>query len=174
MESINERIKRLRLEHGWTQTDLAQKLGYVDKSSITKLEKGQGDLTQTKLKQLSEVFNVSISYLLDGEETSLYMEFEKMSDEDKKTFLDRVEGYMANFFVKPITNNEYPITMEVTRDEQKLIKELREHRELNPRELEIMFNKILKHKVKNDTLSNPIDTDEIMHYEIRVKQFLGE
>lgn len=173
METLHKRIKRLRLEHGWTQSQLASMLGYVDKSSIAKLEKGQGDLTQTKIVQLSQIFGVTVNYLLDGDETSLSAEFEKMSDQRKREFLNRVEDYMTELTVKK-PNEKYPIMMCVTKDEQKLIKELREHREINPKELETMFNKILKHKVDNDTLSNPIDTDEIMHYEIRVKQFLGE
>lgn len=64
--------------------------------------------------------------------------------------------------------------LNLNEQEYKLIMELREHRELNEEQLTKMFNKIIKHKVENKTISNPIDTNETLHYEIRVKQFLKD
>lgn len=91
---IYERIKQLRLEKGWTQTDLALRTGYSDKSSIAKLEKGIGDLTASKVSQFAKAFGVSSAYLIDGKEEDLFAEFTEMDDEQQKEFLKRVITYM--------------------------------------------------------------------------------
>ena len=44
MLQIYSNIKTRRKQLGYTQTELAKKLGYADKSMIAKIEKGQVDL----------------------------------------------------------------------------------------------------------------------------------
>lgn len=61
-------IKNERIKHGWTQTDLAQKIGYSDKSMIAKIEAGKIDLSQTKIRDFANVFNCTESYLMGWEE----------------------------------------------------------------------------------------------------------
>ena len=48
METMYERIKRLRKAIDMTQTELASLMGYSDKSMIAKIEAGKVDLTQSK------------------------------------------------------------------------------------------------------------------------------
>ena len=60
----NEIIRQLRESRGMTQEALAARLGYTDRSSIAKIETGKVDLSQTKLEQLMEIFNVPIHTLL--------------------------------------------------------------------------------------------------------------
>jgi repressor LexA len=60
-----EIIRALREKQGMSQETLAQRLGYRDRSSIAKIETGKVDLSQTKLEQLSRIFNVSL-YQLTG------------------------------------------------------------------------------------------------------------
>lgn len=67
--TIGENIARRREQLGMTQEDLAEKMGYKHKSSISKIEKGINDISQTKLKQFAEVLHTSVDYLLDGEKT---------------------------------------------------------------------------------------------------------
>lgn len=49
MLSLYQNIKKLREEKGLSQEALAKLIGYTDRSSITKIEKGQVDLQQSKI-----------------------------------------------------------------------------------------------------------------------------
>lgn len=70
MLRLYENIKALRLERNWTQDELARRAGYTDRSSIAKIEKGQVDLTQSKILTFANVFNVAPGDLMgdDGVE----------------------------------------------------------------------------------------------------------
>lgn len=62
--NIKERRNKLNL----TQTELANKLGYADKSMIAKIEKGQIDLPQSKIFAFAKALETTPSALmgLDG------------------------------------------------------------------------------------------------------------
>lgn len=62
--TTGERIKTLRKAAKMSQTELAKKVGLKDKSSISKIEKGQGDLPESKIKQFSAALGVTPSELL--------------------------------------------------------------------------------------------------------------
>lgn len=64
---IGEMIKKRREELGWTQQELADKMGYTSKSTITRIEKGYNDVSQTNITKFAEVLSVSISYLMEWE-----------------------------------------------------------------------------------------------------------
>lgn len=70
METMYDRIKKLRISYGWTQEQLAKKVGYADKTAIAKIESGKVDLPQSKIVAFSKALNATYSYLLDGEENS--------------------------------------------------------------------------------------------------------
>ena len=72
MLKLYENIKRLRLEKGMTQDELARLAGYTDRSSIAKIERGVVDLSQSKIKQFADIFGVTPSSLMGwvDEETS--------------------------------------------------------------------------------------------------------
>ena len=57
-------IRALRENQGLSQEALAARLGYKDRSSISKIETGKVDLSQSKLEQMSAVFGVPVSHLL--------------------------------------------------------------------------------------------------------------
>lgn len=59
MLDLYKNIKMCRLSRGWSQTDLANKVGYSDKSMISKIEKGAVDLSQSQIIRFAEVFSVS-------------------------------------------------------------------------------------------------------------------
>lgn len=54
-ELIGLKIKTLRQQHHLSQTELALKTGYKDKTAISKIEKGLVDLPQSKLLLFSRV-----------------------------------------------------------------------------------------------------------------------
>ena len=64
MLKLYENIKAKRLEAGMTQSELAQKIGYSDKSMIAKIEKGSVDLTLSKIIAFASIFNVSPEELM--------------------------------------------------------------------------------------------------------------
>lgn len=61
---MGQRIKALRLEKGWSQTELGNRLG-VQKSVVAKYEKGLvANMKRDKIEALSKIFNVRPSYLM--------------------------------------------------------------------------------------------------------------
>ena len=63
--SIGKMIKKRREELGWTQQDLADKMGYTSKSTITRIEKGYNDVSQSNIIKFADVLGVSPSYLME-------------------------------------------------------------------------------------------------------------
>ena len=70
--NIGENIRRMRKKRGLSQTQLAIKLGYKSKSSIAKIETGNGDVPRNKLPQFAEALNCSISYLTGWNELKTF------------------------------------------------------------------------------------------------------
>lgn len=65
---IGEKIRNRRMELGWSQRDLAAKMGYTNNSTIAKIEQGKVDVTQSRVLQFSKVLGVSIAYLMDWDD----------------------------------------------------------------------------------------------------------
>ena len=65
---IGDKIKQRRMELGWSQRELARKMGYGDNSTLARIEQGKVDVYQNKIQQFSQVLGVSIAYLMDWEE----------------------------------------------------------------------------------------------------------
>jgi len=67
MLDLYKNIKARRKELKMTQTELAEKVGYKDKSAIARIEKGEIDLPLSKIKDFSRALEISPSDLLGGE-----------------------------------------------------------------------------------------------------------
>lgn len=63
--NVNERIKFLRKTIGLSQRDFGAKLGVGD-TAISKLEKGERNLTDQMIKSICREFNVNYAWLLEG------------------------------------------------------------------------------------------------------------
>ena len=63
------KVARLRIERGWSQRELAEKLqtiGHdIGKNQISQLELGSRFVNDIELKALSEIFHISVDSLLD-------------------------------------------------------------------------------------------------------------
>lgn len=72
MRELYRNIKRLREENGLSQEALARMTGYTDRSSITKIEKGQVDLQQSKIELFAKALNTTVPKLVgwDGIENN--------------------------------------------------------------------------------------------------------
>ena len=55
---LYENIKRRRNELNMTQTELAQKTGYSDKSMIAKIEKGVVDIPISKIDEFAKALHI--------------------------------------------------------------------------------------------------------------------
>lgn len=63
---MGKRIRELRLQHGWSQTELGKRIG-VNKSVISFYELGTRFPTYDNLLRICDVFNVSADYILRGD-----------------------------------------------------------------------------------------------------------
>lgn len=68
LKNIGERIKQARLKIGFSQEELASKVGFASRSSVSKIEKGDRDIPRLKLIEIAKALNISASQLLDTEE----------------------------------------------------------------------------------------------------------
>ncbi len=68
MPNIGERIKRRRVELGWTQDTLAQKAG-LSKSFLSDIENNKRKVGADKLLDVGRVLGLSLDYLMKGEAT---------------------------------------------------------------------------------------------------------
>ncbi len=62
---VGDKIKELRLERSWSQSELAAKSG-INPKMISRYELGLAQPTLTGLMKLADVFDVSTDYLLFG------------------------------------------------------------------------------------------------------------
>lgn len=104
MLQLYKNIKSRRTELGLTQSELAKKLGYADKSMIAKIEKGDVDLTQSKIVAFADALRLSPSELMGWEEEhktpttfAAHLEGEGYTPEQ----IDRIEAFAR--FVKSDT-----------------------------------------------------------------------
>lgn len=68
MAEIGHRIKARREQLQMTQEELAKKLGYKSKTTITKIENGTNDIVQSKVCDFAKVLNTTPAYLMGWED----------------------------------------------------------------------------------------------------------
>lgn len=68
MADIGKRIREKRELAGITQEELAEKLGYKNKSTIAKIENGTNDIVQSKVIEFAGALNTTPSYLMGWED----------------------------------------------------------------------------------------------------------
>lgn len=69
MEDLQSRLKRLRKEAGMTQKQLAEKMG-CSYTTVSNFETGRNQPPLRSLRLLSDIFQVSMDYLLCKETAS--------------------------------------------------------------------------------------------------------
>lgn len=97
MRNIYVNIKEYRKRRGWTQDDLARKVGYSDKGMISQIEKGKVDLPLSKVEKFAEVFGIRPSVLMGWQEENLA---EKNGDLiDKYEALDKKDKEVVDWLL---------------------------------------------------------------------------
>jgi transcriptional regulator with XRE-family HTH domain len=84
-DNIASNLTRLRKENNLTQSELAQKLNYTDKS-VSKWEHGESVPPIETLKELAELYGVTIDYLVQEFPEDLY----NVKIDDKKTSTNKL------------------------------------------------------------------------------------
>ena len=79
---IAKNIQKLRQEKGMTQLELAEKLNYSDKS-ISKWERGESLPDIIVLKNLADLFEVPLDYLVEEEHNEKFVRISKEEVNDK-------------------------------------------------------------------------------------------
>ena len=105
MLQLYTNIKNRRKELGLTQTELAEKLGYADKSMIAKIEAGTVDINQSKIIAFAEALNMEPSDLYGWSKEPAYQEgfelgklskkYRQLTDEEKLS-VDRYIDFLLS------------------------------------------------------------------------------
>jgi putative transcriptional regulator len=100
---FSERLKTLRKEAGFTQVDVAEKLG-ISQPAYASWERGVKKPTQDNLVKIAQVLNVSVDYLvgnseektddLDNIELLFRMNSRDLTDEEKEIFKKELIEFM--------------------------------------------------------------------------------
>ena len=69
MKQSGERIQQLRIQAGYTQSELALKLN-INRSFLSHIEAGKKGCSIDLLVQLSKLLNVSLDFLILGKDTT--------------------------------------------------------------------------------------------------------
>lgn len=69
MSELSKRIKMRREELGLSQDELAKKLGYKSRSTIAKIESGDNDIPQAKIKAFSDALATTPAELMGWEQS---------------------------------------------------------------------------------------------------------
>lgn len=101
--NVSEQIKNLRIEKGWTQAELGEKLGYSPQT-ISAWERGQNQPDIQALTALANVFQVTSDVLL-GIEEKLQVTPPTLSEIEKRVTLTPNE-------IKPKAQNSLPSTQQ--------------------------------------------------------------
>ena len=85
MSTVGNNILLLRKQLGWSQEELAKKMGYKTKSSINKIELGKNDIPQSKIIKFANVMGTTPAYLMGWkEEEKISPEEPQLSEGEKK------------------------------------------------------------------------------------------
>jgi repressor LexA len=87
---MGKRIKAAREKKGYSQSELAELLGYKSRSSINKIETDGRDIPRSSIVKFAKILDVTPSYLMgwDDEQLQLYDEYEN---------------------IEPVTTKKYPV-----------------------------------------------------------------
>lgn len=108
MADIGKRIKNRRKELGITQEELAQKLGYKNKSTIAKIENGTNDIVQSKVVEFAKALDTTVAALMGWDDTE--------PEQEEHYYLDDNAREMAEFM---FTNPEYKVLFDASRKVKK-------------------------------------------------------
>ena len=108
MADIGKRIKNRRKELGITQEELAQKLGYKNKSTIAKIENGTNDIVQSKVVEFAKALDTTVAALMGWDDAE--------PEQEPHYYLDDDAREMAEFM---LNNPDYKVLFDASRKVKK-------------------------------------------------------
>lgn len=100
LRQFGSRVHYYRKLNGMTLQELSEKSGYTTRSTVAKLEKGQVDAPQSKVKALADALGVSPLDLLGRDPNRFQSYFDrlsKLSDKDQERALKMIDGIIKGF-----------------------------------------------------------------------------
>ena len=106
--TIGEIIKKLRIEAGYTQDELAKLIGYKSRATINKVETGEREATQSMVAKFAKVFNTTPSVImgwetpsnnaenLSADEQKLIDNYRSLNEEGQQTVCNLVDGLIIS------------------------------------------------------------------------------
>ncbi len=95
---VNEKIKLFRTLNGWTQEEIAEKLA-MSPNGYGNIERGECEITLTRLEQLAQIFSIELSELLGlnqtyifnskGNKNSHYQNISNSSNKDLQNIIEK-------------------------------------------------------------------------------------
>lgn len=89
---VSQRIKELREQCGFSQTQLAKRLN-ITRSSVCAWEQGLSCPTAQYLIELSSLFKVSVDYIL-GVSTNQTINISRLNDEEKGIIQNLIQYFL--------------------------------------------------------------------------------
>lgn len=84
MSTVGQNIAFIRKSLGWTQEELALKMGYKSKSTINKIELGINDIPQSKIVKFAEVLGTTPAVLMGWKEKDISLDETTLTEREKK------------------------------------------------------------------------------------------
>ena len=116
--NISEKIKKLRKDKGWSQTQLAKKLN-IPSQNVSRYERGVFTPSTEALAKFAEVFGVSVDYLINDEADDAgaykikdkqlqryFEEVDKLNEEDKNLIKGLIESVLVKSKVKDLASDK--------------------------------------------------------------------
>lgn len=123
---FNEKLKKLRKEEGLTQEQLAEKLN-VSRQAITKWEVGDGVPDIENLKQISNLFNITIDELIK-EEKEISIEHKEKYSYSEELEIDHSKHFDINICkveeINILSNSEEKVKVEILSEENENLNEI--------------------------------------------------
>lgn len=88
MSTVGDNILYMRKQLGWTQEELATRMGYKSKSTINKIELGINDIPQSKIVQFAKVLGTTPAHLMGWDEEEKNPPNEPVLNEGEKMLLE--------------------------------------------------------------------------------------
>lgn len=95
---LGQNIKNRRIELGLSQSELAFKVGYKDKGSISRIESGAIDLTQSQIERFGKALECTPAFLMGWEDN--------ISKDELLEALDKAKEIISKSANYKMSNNE--------------------------------------------------------------------
>ena len=103
IETIGQRIRRIRIAKGLTQDDLAKLMGYSNRSTINKIESGAHNIDHEKILKFAYMLKVPAGYLLTTIEDCVYSC--ELNEDQMQIAQDLMHVFMKENELKEKTKN---------------------------------------------------------------------